>query len=101
MLFSPVYTESHPCRSKPFVSRTNLRGAAFASRPDVWALGGNRRRFPVPEMNLRAAASASKPQIPAIHPFYFHMFRKYSSSNFFILITIHFHGGCIPPQRNV
>jgi hypothetical protein len=44
MLFFPVYTEAHP-----------RRNAAFASRPDVWALGGNRRRFPVPEMNLRDA----------------------------------------------
>ena len=30
---------------------------------------------------------------PAIHPSCFHMFTKCSSSNSFILITIHFHGG--------
>jgi hypothetical protein len=48
MLFSPVYIEAHP-----------RQNAAFASRPDMWALGGNRGRFPVPEMNLRDAASAA------------------------------------------
>jgi hypothetical protein len=30
--------------------------AHFVSRPGVWALGGNRRRFPVPEMILRDRA---------------------------------------------
>jgi hypothetical protein len=57
MLFSPVYIESHPRRSTTFVSRMNLRNAAFASRPDVWALDGNRGRFPVPEMDLRDAST--------------------------------------------
>jgi hypothetical protein len=49
MLFFPVYIEAHPSR------RT-----VFASRPDVWALAGNRRRFPVPEMNLRDSILVSR-----------------------------------------
>jgi hypothetical protein len=47
MLSSPVYREAH-----------SRRIAAFASQPDVWALGGNRRKFPVPEMNLRDSVPA-------------------------------------------
>jgi hypothetical protein len=85
MLFSPVYIESHSRRSAVFASRTNLRDtlfvsriglrdAAFASRPDVWALGGNRGRFPVPEMSLRDAAHAAS----CTSSFFSKSFRSYS-----------------------
>jgi hypothetical protein len=38
-------------------------------------------------------------RIPAMHPFCLRMFTKCSPSNFFLLITFHFHGGGVPPSR--
>jgi hypothetical protein len=43
--------------------------------------------------------SIRSPLLPAIHPFSLQPFAKCSSRNSFILTTIHFHGGCIPPLK--
>jgi hypothetical protein len=95
MLFSPVYTEAHP-----------RRNAAFASRPDVWTLGGNRGRFPVPEMNLRDAANtAPSSSLKSFNPFAFKRFRTLlrNGRNTTLFLSIDsalfpLQWGCIPPS---
>jgi hypothetical protein len=54
LLVSPVYTESRPCRSPAFGSRTNLRGTVFVSRIGLRAAAFTSR------MNLRDAPFASR-----------------------------------------
>src|SRR6266852_5468395 len=108
MLSSPVYTEAQPRRSTVFVSRIGLRDATFASRPDVWALGGNRRRFPVPEMNLRdpAHGDSSRP-LKSFNPFTCNNFRTLLHNGRLeplflqsLADSFHCNGGLPPLKRN-
>jgi hypothetical protein len=43
--------------------------------------------------------STRSPLFPAVHPISLQQFTKCSSSNHFVLITIHIHGGCTPSTR--
>jgi hypothetical protein len=121
MLSSPVYTKPHPRRdavhaaSQSFpVSSKSFRSYPFRTLASHFQTGVssnlfeiNRLRtlckipgigYPPPSLFL-GRHSIRSPLFPAIHPFSLQPFTKCSSSNSFVLTTIHFHGGCIPPLK--
>jgi hypothetical protein len=122
MLFSPVYIEAHPRRmaacaasgfsSNPFVfypfrtlasllkatvSVNSFKIKCFRTLCKIPGIG-----YPLSLTQSLLRAGPRSPLFPAIHPFSLQSLTKCSSSNPFVLITIHFHGGCTPlvhPER--
>jgi hypothetical protein len=120
LLFSPVYIESHPRRNTaPAASCTSsISSNSFASYPfrthashlkatvssNSFAINRFRTLCKIPGIGYPPPSifldrhSVRSPRFPAVHPFSLQSLTKCSSRNSFLLITIHFHGGCIPPS---
>jgi hypothetical protein len=122
MLFSPVFAEVHPrrmaaCAASGFSSNSfvfypfrtlasHLKATVSVNSFEIKCfrtlckIPGIGYPLSLTQSLLRAGPRSSL--FPAIHPVSVQPLTKCSSSNPFVLITIHFHGGCTPlvhPER--